>query len=150
MRWYCLAFADLNVDQLYDLLKLRADVFVVEQACAYGDLDEHDRHPETRHLLGVEQGKLIAYLRLLPPHATYDSCAIGRLVVAPTHRGKGIAHRLLTQGLNQARRQWLNASELHLGAQAHLQAFYQQHGFIEFSAEYLEDGIPHIDMKIAL
>ncbi len=147
MRWYCLAFADLNVDQLFDLLKLRSDVFVVEQNCVYSDLDKHDRHPETRHLLGFEEGQLATYLRLLPPNATYPTCAIGRLVVHPDHRSQGKAHTLLTQGIEQAKCHWPNAPLLQLGAQAHLAKFYQFHGFTPISAVYLEDGIPHIDME---
>ncbi len=147
MRWYCLKFADLNVDQLFDLLKLRADIFVVEQNCVYSDLDEHDRNPETHHLLGFDGKQLIAYLRLLPPNATYSECAIGRLVIHPNFRQQGKAHALLTQGIEQAMRIWSNPHCLQLGAQAHLESFYQKHGFTAISKCYLEDGIPHIDME---
>jgi ElaA protein len=147
MRWYCLAFSDLNVDQLFELLKLRADVFVVEQNCVYHDLDHHDRNPQTRHLLGFEGKILVTYLRLLPPNTTYSECAIGRLVVHPNYRQQGNAHLLLKQGIEQAKKIWPNIPCLQLGAQAHLQQFYQLHGFTSISAVYLEDGIPHIDME---
>ncbi|PSU46553.1 GNAT family N-acetyltransferase, partial [Photobacterium aphoticum] len=83
MQWQCLHFEQLSVHQLYDLLKLRSDVFVVEQTCVYPDLDNHDRHTGTRHLLGYQGDKLVAYLRLLPAGVTYDHISIGRVATAP-------------------------------------------------------------------
>ncbi|MGR5066327.1 GNAT family N-acetyltransferase [Photobacterium sp. DNB22_13_2] len=147
MQWQCLRFDQLTTHQLYDLLKLRSDVFVVEQTCAYPDLDDHDRKTGTYHLLGYQEETLIAYLRLLPAGTTYDGVSIGRVVTSPAVRGKGVGYPLLEQGLALAEQLWPGKT-IEIGAQSHLQHYYQRYGFEAFSAEYLEDGIPHIDMRI--
>lgn len=147
MQWQCLPFEQLTTHQLYDLLKLRVDVFVVEQNCPYPELDEHDRHPQTHHLLGFQDGELVAYLRLLPPGVTYDNVSIGRVLTAQTARGTGAGHALLQQGLIHAERLWPQHT-IDIGAQDHLQSYYLQYGFSPISEMYLEDGIPHIDMRL--
>ena len=147
MNWECLTFSQLTTDQLYELLKLRVDIFVVEQNCPYHELDEHDRHPETRHLLGYQGDQLVAYLRILPPGCTYPQVSIGRVAVHQLMRGKGASHALLQQGLDHAESIWPEQS-IKLGAQSYLLDFYKKHGFKVVSEEYLEDGIPHIDMTL--
>ncbi|PSW10493.1 GNAT family N-acetyltransferase [Photobacterium sanctipauli] len=147
MQWQCLSFEQLDTQQLYQLLKLRSDVFVVEQECAYPDLDNHDCNNGTYHLLGIRDGELVAYLRLLPPGLTYEDVSIGRVVTAASARGDGLGHQLLAQGLIEAERLWPSHS-IEIGAQSHLQHYYQKYGFTACSDEYLEDGIPHIDMRI--
>ena len=95
IQWDIQTFQELRVEQLYALLKLRVDVFVVEQACAYAELDEYDRHVETRHLSGHDElGQLIAYARLLPPGLRYSEVNLGRFVIRKESRGKGIGHKL--------------------------------------------------------
>ncbi|WP_318511045.1 GNAT family N-acetyltransferase [Photobacterium leiognathi] len=149
LTWQCLSFAQLTPHQLYDALKLRSDIFVVEQTCVYPDLDDNDREDDVYHLLGYQDGKLIAYLRLLRPGLTYDNVSIGRVVTAREARGNGIGHELIKQGLANAARLWPNAT-IEIGAQEHLIHFYRQHGFEQTSDMYLEDGIPHVDMILTL
>lgn len=146
LRWQCLRFEQLSTTQLYALLRLRSDVFVVEQQCAYPELDGKDVLPGVLHLLGsTDTDALAAYLRVLPPGVSYPEPSIGRVVIAAPHRGHGVAHALLREGLRVVQQHW-PASAVRLGAQSHLQAFYAAHGFTPSTAVYLEDGIPHIDM----
>lgn len=146
IQWEAKTFHQLAMDQLFEFLKLRLDVFVVEQQCAYRELDEHDRHVETRHLSGHEvTGQLIAYARLLPPGLLYPEVNLGRLVVKADFRKQGIGHQLLGTALQEISRCWPKAP-LKISAQDYLQAFYEQYGFIRISDVYLDEGIPHIKM----
>ncbi|WP_115045469.1 GNAT family N-acetyltransferase [Xanthomonas arboricola] len=146
LHWQCLRFDQLSTTQLYALLRLRSDVFVVEQQCAYPELDGRDSLPGVLHLLGsTDDGALAAYLRVLPPGVSYPEPSLGRVVIAAAQRGHGFAHTLLQEGLRLVHQHWPD-SAVQLGAQAQLQAFYAAHGFTPSSAPYLEDGIPHIDM----
>ena len=146
-RWEVKTFQQLTVDELFDGLKLRVDVFVVEQQCAYPDLDEYDRHPETRHLSGRnEVGQLIAYARLLPTGLRYPEVNVGRFVVKADSRKQGIGHQLLQTALQEVSRCWPKTS-MKISAQDYLQAFYAQYGFIRVSEVFLEDGIPHVEMR---
>ncbi len=148
MQWITLTFRQLSTRQLYDLLRLRTDVFVVEQKCPYPELDGHDLHPETRHVLGYRDDKMTAYARILPAGLTYPEMSIGRIVTARTERGNGCGGELVKHALRQAQEVWPD-TPITIGAQYHLRQFYRQHGFEEISEEYLEDGIPHIDMRRA-
>ena len=146
MIWRTLKFDQLTRDELYEILKLRVDVFVVEQNCPYPELDEKDRHPQAMHMLAQDRdGHLVAYCRVLPPGLSYPQASIGRVVVASSHRGQGLAEPLMQQALKKALANWPQAG-IQIGAQEHLQKFYQRLGFINHSKVYLEDGIPHIDM----
>ncbi len=151
LHWKALDFGALPPERLYDLLRLRSEVFVVEQACAYQDIDGKDRHPDALHLLGIaDDGTLAAYLRILPHGlghgaTTFAEPSIGRVVTAPAWRGRGLGDPLLRQGIAHALRRW-PGSAIRLGAQAHLQAYYARNGFAPASAPYLEDGIPHVEM----
>ncbi len=145
-QWEVKTFQQLKVDELFDVLKLRVDVFVVEQQCAYRELDEHDRHQETRHLSGRnEGGQLIAYARFLPPGLRYPEVNLGRFVVKADLRKQGIGHQLLQAALQEVSRCWPKTT-IRISAQDYLQAFYAQYGFIRVSEVFLEDGIPHIEM----
>jgi ElaA protein len=147
IQWDIKTFQELELTQLFDLLKLRVDVFVVEQACAYPELDAHDRHLETRHLSGHDEvGKLMAYARLLPPGLRFPEVNLGRFVVKTELRKKGIGHQLLQEALKEISRCWPKIS-IRISAQDYLQAFYAQYGFLRVSEVYLEDGIPHVEMK---
>lgn len=145
--WQCLEFQKLNVNILYQLLKLRGDVFVVEQQCPYADLDGLDTQPGTRHLLGWESGSgdLVAYLRILHPGLVFPEVGLGRFVVAGGCRGKGLGHRMLDQAFYRVRQLW-PGENIRISAQVYLKKFYASHGFITISQNYVEDGIPHVDM----
>ena len=146
LNWKTTAFHQFSNDQLFDVLKLRVDVFVVEQHCAYRELDEYDRDSETRHISGRnEVGELIAYTRLLPPGFRYPEVNLGRFVVRADSRKKGIGHQLLQTALQEIPRCWPK-SPIRISAQEYLQAFYAQYGFIRVSDVYLEDGISHVEM----
>lgn len=144
--WEIKSFKALCKDELYDLLKLRVDVFVVEQACPYPEIDGKDRHPETLHLIGRgKDGDIVAYLRILPPGLSFQQVSLGRVVVAQSKRGNGFSDAMLTMALDQIRLSWPGET-VQIGAQVYLKKFYKSHGFQTVSKAYLEDGIPHIDM----
>ena len=142
MEWRWLRFEELDAPMLYDVLHLRSDVFVVEQDCVYQDLDGRDA--TCRHLLGREQGRLVAYLRGLPPDDGW--AAIGRVVVARSHRGLGLGFDLMNRGMNHT---WdtFGTVGIKLSAQAYLRSFYERLGFAVTGPGYLEDGIEHLPMQ---
>ncbi|WP_415761189.1 GNAT family N-acetyltransferase [Pseudomonas sp. CP4] len=146
IEWICKHHRDLGKEQLYALLKLRSDVFVVEQKCAYPDLDGQDLDGDTHHLMGWVDDQLMAYLRLLDPESQGGDVVIGRVVTAPAGRGKGLGHAMMEQALKQAEKHWPQVP-IYLSAQAHLQRYYGQYGFVAVGEEYLEDDIPHIGMR---
>jgi ElaA protein len=145
MRWACLPFSALSVQQLYDVLALRSQVFVVEQNCVFLDIDGLD--PQTLHLLGTgDDDALKAYVRLIPPGLKAPDALIGRVVTAPAARGGGTGRVLMAEAVAQCERLWPgHAITLH--AQAHLERFYAGFGFAAVGEHYMEDGIPHIEMR---
>ena len=144
--WEIKTFQQLSSNQLFEVLQLRVDVFVVEQQCAYPELDAYDRHSEVRHLSGRnEVGQLIAYARLLPPGLRYPEANIGRFVVREDSRKLGIGHQLLKKTLQELSCFGPQTS-IKISAQEYLQKFYAQYGFVRASEVYLEDGIPHVAM----
>ena len=146
MRWQAKTFVELSTDELYELLQLRMAVFVVEQTCYYQDIDDKDRHPDTRHLLGWQDGQLCAYLRVLSPGLSYPGMAsIGRVATAQTVRGQGLGQPLMEHGMQLCRRHWPDAA-VKISAQSHLQHYYRRFGFRATGEPYLEDDIPHIAM----
>ena len=146
IQWEVKPFRQLSVDTFFEVLKLRVDVFVVEQHCAYRELDEYDRDPGTKHLSGYgESEQLIAYARLLPPGLRYPEVNLGRFVVKADSRKQGIGHQLLKTALQEISGCWPKAP-IRISAQDYLQAFYAQYGFVRVSDVYLEDGIPHVEM----
>ena len=147
MNWSMKSWSELTTDELYELLALRAEVFVVEQTCPFQDLDGLDRRDGVLHLLGREGDHLAAYARIMAPGIGDDSgAAIGRVVTSPKSRGGGLGHRLLAQAVRECEARW-SAHSIWLGAQAHLQGFYGQHGFVAEGEGYLEDDIPHMGMR---
>jgi ElaA protein len=132
------AFAELDAGTLYAILRLRCDVFVVEQECAYPELDGRDIEPTTRHLWASGGPEILAYLRILDNGGV---SRIGRVVTAAKARGAGHAGRLIQQALTVIGDR---PSVLH--AQAHLVGFYGKYGYEQNGPEYLEDGIPHVPM----
>jgi ElaA protein len=148
--WQCKHFSTLSLDQLYDILKLRVDIFVVEQTCFYPDLDSDkdklDRHPETLHLLGYQGEQLVAYVRILPKGESYpEYISIGRVVTATNARGGGLGNELMREALLLCQQHFPHES-IKISAQEHLKHYYQKHGFNQVSEMYLEDDIPHIGM----
>ncbi len=133
------SFRDLDVTTLYAILKLRVDVFVVEQKCPYPELDGRDAEPGTRHVWLARGDEILAYLRILDQGGTER---IGRVVTAPHARQGGYASRLMTHALEVVGRRPST-----LEAQAHLTGFYRRFGYVEAGPEYLDDGIPHVPMK---
>ncbi|MGL5006330.1 MAG: GNAT family N-acetyltransferase [Plesiomonas sp.] len=145
--WRSCTFEQLDNVALYQLLQLRAETFIVEQACAYQDLDGKDLYPDTYHLLGYQNNELVAYLRAMGPGIVDPVMpVIGRVITGKLYRGQGLGHQLIAQGVALCTQYWPNRA-IHLSAQAHLQAYYQQHGFIAAGEVYLEDSIPHIGMN---
>ena len=152
-QWHTKSFATLTTNQLYDIFKLRIDVFVVEQTCYYPDIDEHDKHPETLHFFAYVKSNiddssttLAAYLRILPKGTSYKNyISIGRVVVAPTCRGKKLGHQLLQKALDACNKHFPK-QDIKISAQEHLEKYYQGYGFVRISDMYLEDNIPHISM----
>jgi ElaA protein len=138
------AFGELDAYTLYALLRLRAEVFVVEQECAYLDLDGLDPVPGTRHLWLERAGEPVAYLRILAAAPADGECWIGRVVVAKQARGEGLAARLLEAALDL-----VGERRCQLNAQSYLVGFYRRYGFVPTGPEFLDDGIPHTPMARA-
>ncbi|MBA6364566.1 GNAT family N-acetyltransferase [Colwellia sp. BRX8-4] len=146
VAWQVKHFKALNIDELYEILKLRIDVFVVEQTCFYADIDDIDRHKDTVHLFCYLEGKIAGYLRILAKDQSYrDYIAIGRVIVASHARGTGLGHQLMAEALTVCQ-QYFPDQQIKISAQEHLESFYGNHGFERVSAMYLEDDIPHIAM----
>lgn len=147
--WHACGFAALDGATVYALLRLRSEVFVVEQACAYLDPDGKDLHPEVLHVFALDPGsggaRPLAYLRALPPGLSFDEPSLGRVVTSTAARGSGLGHVLVRQGIAAVATRWPGLP-IRIGAQAHLQGFYAQHGFVVDSEPFLEDGIPHVEM----
>ena len=145
-------FTELSNIDIYKSLKLRSDVFVVEQNCVYPDLDDKDIHPLTLHLLASNSSikstssSIVAYARCLAPGVSYAGSSIGRVAVASEARGFGLARQIMTEAIELCRQHWPNHN-IQIGAQVYLQEFYVQLGFTPFSEAYDEDGIMHIDMQ---
>ncbi|MBU0970724.1 MAG: GNAT family N-acetyltransferase [Proteobacteria bacterium] len=147
IQWEIKKFSELTATQLYEQLRLRVEVFVVEQACPYPELDGKDLHMETLHLSVRMAGTLAAYLRILAPGVSYPGVSLGRVVTARAFRRQGLSHLLIEKALELAREKWPGIA-IQIGAQEYLRPFYQSHGFDPTSKIYLEDGIPHIDMVL--
>lgn len=146
IRWETKTFGQLSADELYDILRLRAEVFVVEQRCAYQDLDGVDR--QAFHLTGRNgEGGLVCYMRIIPVgvvHEKYGS--LGRVLVAERSRGRGIAHELLRRGLEEYGRLVGADIPIEIEAQAYLLKFYEGYGFVAVGGVFDLDGLPHIRM----
>lgn len=143
MQWKIKEFDQLSLQELYILLTLRTDVFVVEQACPYPELDGKD--PACLHLLGMDGDELVGYLRLLPSGQSYEEASIGRVVIRSSHRGRGLGRPMMEYAIQYITKEW-KEEKIKIGAQAYLEKFYQSLGFKPVSEVYLEDGIPHLDM----
>jgi ElaA protein len=143
LNWTWCRFEELGVHALYDALALRCRVFIMEQG-AYQDPDGLD--PQSWHLLGRDAaGTLQAYLRVVDPGFKYDEPSVGRVVTAPEVRGTGAGRALMREGIARCAQAWPGRA-VRISAQARLQRFYRELGFDAVGEEYLEDGIPHVEM----
>lgn len=144
LTWVWRTFDELSNDELYAVMRLRQEVFVVEQDCAYLDADGLD--PRCEHLLGVDDAGLAAYVRAVPPGLSYpDVPAIGRVITAARVRGRGLGRPLMREAIRGVEARW--PGPIQIGAQAHLEAYYGSLGFVTCGPEYDEDGIPHLPMR---
>lgn len=147
--WSCLRFDELSTEDLYRILQLRAEVFVVEQDCVYQDVDGFDQ--QALHVMGQlsdsDETQLACYTRLLPPGAKYDGASIGRVVTRKSSRGGGAGKALMLHSLAFCNAHWPGAA-ITISAQQYLQKFYTELGFETQSEPYAEDGIPHIRMQL--
>lgn len=141
-EWY--NFFDLSLEQLYSFLKLRSDVFVVEQQCVYSDIDGKDMH--AIHLLGYEDKKIVGYLRLFPPTLSNPFVVFGRVVTHPDVRKKGYG-KLMMAELSKYCDHYYPETIIKCSAQLYLKKFYESFNFKAIGDVYDEDGIPHISMK---
>ena len=143
MTWTLKKFQDLSVFELYSILKARVDIFVVEQSCAYPEIDNYDQ--QAMHLFLKSNENLIAYVRILPKHTKYNEVSIGRVLVLKDYRFQGYATKIMQKAIHYI----INESQeqtIKIQAQHHLKNFYSSLGFKQISDVYLDDNIPHIDM----
>ncbi|MBK8658469.1 MAG: GNAT family N-acetyltransferase [Bacteroidetes bacterium] len=136
-------FEDLSTTELYRLLQLRQEVFVVEQNCPYLDADGKDF--SSLHVMGFVDEELVAYCRLVQPGISYNEVSIGRVISATKHRGKQLGKALMVYALQEIRKIY-GPVPVRIGAQAYLKGFYESFGFQDLNEPYLEDGIPHLIM----
>ena len=143
IKWFCKRFTELEVKELYELMKLRSEVFVVEQNCVYLDADGKDE--KSFHFYGVENDSIVAYTRLLPPGLSFKEASIGRVLTAPSQRRRGLGIELMEKSISKTHELFETAT-IKIGAQLYLKSFYEGLGFLKCSNEYDEDGIPHMEM----
>lgn len=143
MIWKIKTFDQLTGEEVYKLLKLRSEVFVVEQNCVYLDPDGKDQ--QSYHLYLEDEGEIVACTRLLNKGVAYKQASIGRVIVKKDYRGKGLSRELLLKAISFIE-ETMKETEIKIQAQAYLFDFYGSFGFKAISEKYLEDGIPHIDM----
>ena len=137
-------FNELSTAELYSLLQLRSEVFVVEQNCVYQDIDGKDE--KAIHVLGYYNNELAAYSRIFNKGYYFDEASIGRVIVSPKYRDKKFGHDLMRVSMNAIKENF-NETAITISAQEYLKKFYESHGFIQTSEMYLEDDIQHIQMK---
>jgi ElaA protein len=143
LNWILKKFEELTPFELYQLLRLRSEVFVVEQNCVFLDMDNKDQ--QCWHLLGWDGDLLAASTRLVPPGMAYAEMSIGRVVSSPHLRGKGIGRELMLESIKAAH-ELFGKNNIRIGAQLYLEKFYQSLGFHTDGDVYLEDGIKHVEM----
>lgn len=136
-------FEELTTSELYEILRCRSEVFVVEQNCVYQDIDSADKH--STHVFMEHNDRIIAYLRVIDSGIKYHSASIGRVLTVKESRGKNLARILMTEAIRIAKE---ISPAIEIEAQAYLKGFYRSLGFTETSDEFLLDGIPHINMML--
>jgi len=144
IKWKIKRFNELSLSELYSLLQLRSLVFVVEQNCVYQDIDGKDE--KALHLLGEFEGQIVAYSRLFNAGDYFENASIGRVVIHPDSRDKKWGHEMMQQAISGIESNFAT-KQITISAQLYLKKFYESHDFIQTSEMYLEDDIPHIEMK---
>jgi len=144
LKWKIKRFETLSALELYNLMQLRSEVFVVEQNCVYQDIDGKDH--KALHLIGEDNGQTVAYARLFKPKDYFNEASIGRVVVKQSYREKKLGHILMRESIHAIKTHF-NETKITISAQLYLKNFYESHGFLQTSETYLEDDIPHIEMK---
>jgi ElaA protein len=144
LEWKIKSFEALTVHELYDILKLRSEIFVVEQNCVYLDLDGKDKL--ALHLFGEFDGKIVAHARLFKAGITFDNASIGRVTVDVNYRDRKWGHDLMREAIAGILSHF-GESKITIGAQLYLKKFYESQGFVQTGDMYLEDDIPHIEMQ---
>jgi len=147
ITWTCKKFNELTPGELYAILRLRSEVFVVEQNCVYLDPDNKDLYCD--HLMGWEDNQLLGYSRIVPAGISYVESSIGRVVSSPAARGRGIGRELLTHSIHTLYTIH-GKRDIRIGAQYYLKQFYESFGFVQKGETYLEDGIEHIEMLLTI
>lgn len=143
MNWVLKKFDEFTLQELYAVLQLRNEVFVVEQNCVYQDTDGKDQ--QAYHLMGWQKSLLAAYTRIFPPGSVYSHTSIGRVVTSPAVRRSGIGKKLMQHSIAECEK-FFGKTAIQLSAQLYLKKFYESLGFVQTSAVYIEDGIEHIEM----
>jgi len=136
-------FQELTTIELYQILQLRSEVFVVEQNCAYQDIDDKDQ--KSVHIFGIKNDKIVAYTRIFKPRDYFENASIGRVLVALNERKYGYGHQIMDFSI-QIIQEKFKTNSITISAQLYLKKFYESHGFSQIGEGYLEDGIPHIRM----
>lgn len=144
MNFVVKTFEELSVNEVYKILQLRSEVFVVEQDCVYQDIDNKDQ--KAFHVLAFHNETLVAYSRIFRARDYFSVPSIGRIIVKENFRKDNLGHKLVDASINFIQENFKDDSIL-ISAQCYLKKFYNSHGFIEEDEEYLEDGIPHIHMR---
>ena len=145
LNWVYKSFDGLTTNELYAILQLRSEVFVVEQNCVYQDVDGKDK--KSFHLMAWQGDELAACTRLVPPGVSFSEASIGRVITSPKYRGLGIGITLLEKSISHILETYAT-DKIRIGAQLYLQKFYEGFGFVTEGEEFLEDGIPHIEMVL--
>lgn len=147
MKWkHANRFEDLSPADIYNILKLRQDIFIIEQNCIYDDIDSLD--PDCEHLLLYDENRLVAYSRIVPAGKKFKTPSIGRIAVAKAYRGDGLGRKLMEKSVDLLK--MADQQEILIEAQLYLCKFYESIGFIKISDPYDVDGIDHIKMKLTL
>lgn len=145
LKWALKKFDELTTAELYSILQLRNEVFVVEQNCPYQDADNKDQ--KSLHFMGWHENALVAYTRIIPQGISYTEASIGRVVTSPGYRGAGAGKELMRRSIEHTYNSF-SCSQIKIGAQIYLRSFYEGLGFVQCSEQYLEDNIPHIEMLL--
>jgi ElaA protein len=143
MNFIAKYFSELNTTELYEILQLRSEVFVVEQDCIYQDIDFKDQ--KSLHIIGYKNNKIVAYTRIFKPGDYFENASIGRVLVVASERKYGFGHDLMKASITAINTHF-KVTEITISAQKYLKNFYESHNFVQVGEEYLEDGIPHIRM----
>ena len=143
MKYIIKRFEKLTTNELYEILKIRTKVFVVEQKCIYQDLDDKDK--TSYHIICYDNDKIVGYLRIIDKNISYNEIAIGRVLTAIEYRRKGIATNLMKEAMTFIENK-LKEKTIKISAQEYLIKFYENLGFKAIGEKYLEDDIPHVEM----